>query len=158
MNILRARRWSPYAVGAGIGVLSWFSFLTLDRPLGVSTGLVRLLAMLEGPHAGANPYLAKLQPLLDYEVMLVLGLLLGAWASARLSGDREEGPRRPAVFAFLGGFILMFGARLAGGCTSGHGISGGLQLAVSGWTFFLSLFAGGVVAAFFLYQREVGHE
>lgn len=35
------------------------------------------------------------------------------------------------VAAFVGGVIIMFGARMAGGCTSGHGISGSLQLALS---------------------------
>jgi uncharacterized membrane protein YedE/YeeE len=49
--------------------------------------------------------------------------------------------------------ILIVGARMAGGCTSGHGISGGLQLAVSSWVFFLSMFASGVLAAMLLYRR-----
>jgi hypothetical protein len=54
----------------------------------------------------------------------------------------------------LGGAILMFGARVAGGCTSGHGISGSLQLATSGWMFFLSLFISGVCTAYLLYGKE----
>jgi hypothetical protein len=48
----------------------------------------------------------------------------------------------------------MFGARLAGGCTSGHGISGSLQLAVSGWLFFASIFASGLATAFVLFGKE----
>jgi uncharacterized membrane protein YedE/YeeE len=76
--------------------------------------------------------------------MILVGILLGAWVSSKLSGDRQPetvpelwarrfGPsaRKRYLFAFLGGVVLMFGARLAGGCTSGHGISGSLQLAVS---------------------------
>ena len=55
---------------------------------------------------------------------------------------------------FLGGAVLLFGARLAGGCTSGHSLSGGLQLAVSSWIFTASMFAAGVATAFALYGRK----
>jgi uncharacterized membrane protein YedE/YeeE len=48
----------------------------------------------------------------------------------------------------------MYGARLAGGCTSGHGISGSLQLAVSSWTFFLTMFASGVLTALVLFRSR----
>ncbi|MBT8043399.1 MAG: YeeE/YedE family protein, partial [Verrucomicrobiae bacterium] len=54
---------------------------------------------------------------------------------------------RRYVGAFLGGAILLFGARLAGGCTSGHAISGSLQLAASGWIFFAVMMVSGVVTA-----------
>jgi len=154
MNLLTERRWTPYAAGAGIGVLSWIAFLLLDHPLGVSTGFVRMVAMIEGPHAGRVPYMAKLEPFFNFEVMLVLGLLLGAFASSRLSGDREPSLASRAISALLGGFLLMFGARLANGCTSGHGISGSLQLAASGWLFFVSIFASGLATAFLFYRKE----
>ena len=55
--------------------------------------------------------------------------------------------------AFLGGAILLFGARLAGGCTSGHGISGTLQLALSGWIFFPVMFGAGIVTARLLFRN-----
>jgi uncharacterized membrane protein YedE/YeeE len=56
--------------------------------------------------------------------------------------------------AFLGGVLLLFGARLADGCTSGHSISGGMQFAVSSWVFTAALFATGILAAFALFGRE----
>ena len=171
MQWLRQRRWSPYMAGALIGVLSWFAFWTVDRPIGVSTAIARTAGMLErvfAPgHVSSNAYFSKFRPAVDWEWMLVLGMALGAFVSSRLSGDRPAEPvpalwrsrfgaspaKRYAV-AFLGGVILMFGARLAGGCTSGHGISGSLQLALSGWVFFASLFASGLVTAFALFGKE----
>jgi hypothetical protein len=51
----------------------------------------------------------------------------------------------------------MFGARLAGGCTSGHGISGSLQLALSGWVFFASVFVSGILTALMLFGKENAH-
>ena len=58
------------------------------------------------------------------------------------------------VAAFIGGIIILYGARLADGCTSGHGISGSLQLAVSGWLFFIVMFASGILTAKLLYGRS----
>jgi uncharacterized protein len=171
VNILRRKRWSPYAAGAGIGVLSWFAFATVDRPIGVSTALARTAGMIEQvaapAHVAANAYFAKFKPAVDWEWMLVLGVAIGAWLSSRLSGDRPaepvEGlwrrrfgasPGKRYAGAFFGGVVLMLGARIAGGCTSGHGISGSLQLAVSGWLFFASIFASGLLTAWLLYGKE----
>jgi len=152
--------WSPYAVGAAIGVLSWFAFLTAGRPLGISSAFVRLVAWVEGifapAHVEAAPYLAKMKPVFDWEFFLVIGVALGALASSRLGGVRsaERPSARRIAEAVLGGFFLMIGARLANGCTSGNGISGSLQLALSGWVFFLTIFASGVAAAL-LFRKEV---
>ncbi len=171
MRYLRMNYWSPYLVGTLIGVLSWFAFFSVDRPIGVSTALAKTAGMMEGAvapgHVAANAYFSKFRPAVDWEWMLVVGLALGAFVSSRLSGDRQEEPverlwstrfgtsrRKRYAAAFLGGVILMFGARLAGGCTSGHGISGSLQLAVSGWLFFASIFASGLATAFVLFGRE----
>ena len=87
--------------------------------------------------------------------------------SARMSGDRTKrsvpplwewrfGPSVPKRLAvvFFGGALMMFGARLAQGCTSGHGISGALQLALSSWIFVILLFAAGTGVTFLLYGRE----
>ena len=50
--------------------------------------------------------------------------------------------------SFIGGFLVILGARFAGGCTSGHAISGGIQLAASGYLFMLGVFALGIPTAF----------
>ncbi len=46
---------------------------------------------------------------------------------------------------------MAFGARLAGGCTSGHGISGALQLSVASWLSLACFLIGGVITAHLLY-------
>jgi uncharacterized membrane protein YedE/YeeE len=94
-------------------------------------------------------------------------LIVGSLLAARLSGTRPVGAI-PALWrarfgssrtlryaaAFVGGAVMLFGARLAGGCTSGHGISGGLQLATSSWVFLAAMFAGGITTAFTLYGSK----
>ena len=56
------------------------------------------------------------------------------------------------VAAFVGGALAMYGARMAGGCTSGNGISQGLQLAVVGWTFLAVMFVSGLATTFILFR------
>jgi hypothetical protein len=168
-NVLTLARWSPYVVGVGIGVLSWLTFLLSDKPLGCSTAFARSAGMLERAARGARvaekPYYQQFKPVIDWEWMLVCGVFLGALASALLS-DTFQWEWLPATWqaaagpspvlrwlvALAGGVVLGFGARWAGGCTSGHGISGTLQLAVSGWVAAAGFFVGGIATAMFIYR------
>jgi uncharacterized membrane protein YedE/YeeE len=94
-------------------------------------------------------------------------VFIGGMLSSWLSGDRATtkipllwqwrfggSSSTRFVFAFIGGAVMIFGARLAGGCTSGHGISGTLQLAVSSWMFITVAFASAISAAFLMYGTE----
>lgn len=171
LSVLRSKAWSPYLAGAGIGVLSWFAFASADHPLGITTAVEHTAAIALQPAVGKNAYYATEQPVIGWEWMLVVGVLIGSLISATLSGDRSRlivpplwesrfggsvGLRFAA--AFLGGALMMFGARLAKGCTSGHGISGTLQLAVSSWVFIALVFATGILVAHLIYgRRERGH-
>lgn len=172
-NPLKSARWSPYVTGAAIGILSWITFLGMGKALGTSTTAVRAAGVIEATiaedHVRQNAYFSKYlvgKPAFEWQAALVLLLPVGAWLAARLSGQRHRevipptwerrfGPSRGKRYlgAFLGGAILLFGARLAGGCTSGHSISGGLQLALSSWTFTACLFIGGIAGAFALYGK-----
>lgn len=162
-------RWSPYAVGIGIGVLSWLAFLLSDHPLGVSTAYARTSGMLEkavrGKKVEEKAYYREFAPAIDWEWMLVAGLLAGAFLSAWMSGAFRwevvpplwrdafgDTPAARVMVALAGGFLTGLGARWAGGCTSGHGISGSLQLVVSGWVALLCFFAGGVIMAMLTYH------
>ncbi|MFZ2281820.1 MAG: YeeE/YedE thiosulfate transporter family protein [Prosthecobacter sp.] len=168
---MKTHRWNPYLVGALIGVLSILTFTLADKPIGISTGIAQAsgacaLPVLGADGVAANTYWAKKAvPAWDYGSLFVLGSFFGALASALVSGSfklesvptiwRERfGPSVGKRFlaAFLGGVVLIFGARLADGCTSGHGISGSLQLAVSSWTFFIAMFISGIVTAFLFFR------
>jgi uncharacterized membrane protein YedE/YeeE len=169
MSAFEKTSWSPYAVGAGIGALSCFAFATA-RPLGITTAFESTAAALGQKLAprlsGVNAYLLESEeaPKLDWEWMLAAGVLLGSLLSSRASGDRGAepvpklwarrfGPKpsRRYAGAFLGGALMMFGARMAKGCTSGHGISGAMQLAASSWIFapLMAVSAGLVARALF---------
>lgn len=164
---MRRAAWSPYLVGAGIGVLSWIAFLTAAHPLGITTAYERTAALALAPLGLASSYLSENELVLGWEWMLVIGVFLGALVSALWGRDREPmtvppmwaarfGPSRGKrlVTAFAGGALMLFGARLAGGCTSGHGISGNLQLAVSSWLFTAIFAAVSIVVALTLFGRK----
>ena len=60
------------------------------------------------------------------------------------------------LLAVLGGFLLIFAARLAGGCTSGHMLSGTTQLALSGLVFAIAAFGTGACSLVRFLYREPG--
>jgi len=169
MEFLRAEQWSPYLVGALIGMLSWVSFVISDKPLGCSTAFTRTGGMIErifrGRKVEKRLYYKKFAPAVDWEWMLVLGVIIGSFLSSCLSGQfvwqwvpgfwiETVGTGRFARWlpALAGGIVMGFGARWAGGCTSGHGISGTLQLAVSSWLAALCFFAGGIASAMLIFH------
>jgi len=163
------QQWSPYVAGIGIGILSWVTFVLSDKPIGCSTAFARFSGMIErvfrGERTLEKPYFKKHTPAVTWDVMLVVGIVIGSFVSALLSGQFQFtwvpqlwaetfGPAYVPrlLVAVIGGVFLGAGARWANGCTSGHGISGTLQLAVSSWIAAICFFAGGIVTAFVIYR------
>ncbi|MCX8118972.1 MAG: YeeE/YedE family protein [Desulfobacterota bacterium] len=169
MECLTMERWSPYLVGIGIGILSGLTFLLSDKPIGCSTAFSRTSGMIEGLFRGKGvkekAYYRKFAPEIDWEWMFVFGIFIGAFLSSLLSGSfrltwvptrwSESFGHTPLLrwaVALVGGVLVGIGARWAGGCTSGHGISGTLQLAASSWLAVLSFFFGGILTAMLLFH------
>lgn len=142
--------------------------MLISTALGASSSYVTVgahIAAMVDPAVAQLDYLAKHMNGAKnwWQVALVIGVALGAALSSRLSGTR-----RPAMsyvwsrgmginslpgrlpLAFAAGFIMLFGARIADGCTSGHGLSGIAQLAIGSFIAVTAMFAGGIAAAAFL--------
>jgi len=168
MDWLTAWPWSPYAAGMGIGVLSWLTLYVSGHPIGCSTSFARTAGMIEklfrGRKVEAKPFYREIRPVVDWQWMLVAGMVFGAFLSAQLSGDfrwQWIPTRWEAAFgddrltrigvSVAGGVLLGFGSRWAGGCTSGHGISGTMQLALSSWVSACCFFIGGIVTALLIF-------
>lgn len=151
-------------------------FVILDGILGDMVNAELVTETAEG-YASSNAYLAKsggkyakaVANPLNYSFVFVLAMALGGYLSMRLrgglsAGERSvpelwranfgEGPALRYAAAFLGGFIVLYGARLAGGCTSGHMMSGMMQTAVSGYIFAAGAFAAAVPVALILFKKE----
>lgn len=174
-SLLGEGAWSPYIAGALVGVLAVASVVVstqlLDKPkyLGASTTFVRAAGLLEqgvAPgHVEANEYFQSKKVKVDWQMLFVVGIFLGALVSSLADGSfklekvppiwRERFGNKAAVRAvgaFVGGVIAILGARLAGGCPSGHGMSGMMQLAVSGLIAIACFMAGGIITARLVYK------
>ncbi len=157
-------------LGVLIGLLVLLTLSISKKVVGASSAYASLAGMsvrvFAPRHIQSLEYYRDNKPALDWTTMFVIGAVLGAflaaWSGGELTGTYLQdmwvnrfGPDSAMLrtfVAFLGGALLAYGARLAGGCTSGHGISGTLQLAVSSWITVLCFFAGGVGVALLLYR------
>jgi len=103
MDWLGADRWSPYAVGVGIGLLSWLTLLLSDRFIGASTAFARTSGMIERLFRGeavlTRPYYRKFVPEIDWEWMFVLGIVLGALGSSPGNGASSLRPTVGRLFS-----------------------------------------------------------
>ncbi len=164
-------RWSPYLVGALIGLLLTTLFV-FGYQIGVSSGVARISLLVEQAvapeHAMTTPYLQKLLSdhlIFDWKILFVIGLFFGSLLASKTSKDKTPpkntvwekafGPSKAKRYlvAFLGGVFLLFGARLADGCTSGHAISGGAQLSVTSWVFMIAVFAAAIPLSKIIYRK-----
>lgn len=165
---LTDKAWSPYVAGAIIGLLQIPTFMLMDTALGASSSYVTVgahIAALFDDGVGNVKYLASHMWGTKnwWQVAVVGGIAIGALVSMYLSGARRQAISpvwvramgtntlaARAPIAFLAGFIMLFGARIAGGCTSGHGISGMAQLSVGSTVAVVAMFAGGILTAMML--------
>lgn len=161
--------WSPYWVGAGIGILSWLTFYFSDKPIGASSFYATVAGFIGRAVARRRTknleYFQSNPPKVNWEFAFVLAAIAGAAVSATTGGmlANEWVPSMwsarfgddvllRGAFAFGGGALMAFGARMAGGCTSGHGISGTLQLNVASWIAVICFFIGGAVTANLMFR------
>jgi len=151
--------WNPYLAGLGLGLVLLSAFVIMGRGLGASGAFSSVLSTgiqaIAPDHAGSNEYYSEYlgdgtrHPLKDWLVFEVLGVFVGGFLSGalahRVKRTVEKGPRittaKRLAFAFGGGALMGFGAKLARGCTSGQALSGGALMSVGSWIFMIALFA-----------------
>ena len=135
-----------------------------------------LVTQTEDGYSSTNAYLAKsggkyaksVANPLNYSFIFVIAMMVGAFLSAKMrGGNGADENKLPAIhyanfgdtpikryaIAFAGGFVVLYGARLAGGCTSGHMMSGMMQTALSGYIFAAGAFAAAVPVAMMMYKK-----
>ena len=108
------------------------------------------------------PTTVALQWQIFYSTAACLGALTSSYTSAPTflpssSSSFHTTLGLSAGVSFIGGFLMLFGSRLAAGCTSAHGISGFPMLLVHSWIAVPAMFAGGIVSAFIM-QAVLGHD
>jgi uncharacterized membrane protein YedE/YeeE len=157
---------NPYMGGTLIGLALFLAFYITGSGLGASAAIARIqvaiLDLLSPDHVDRVAYFAEmgggsLNPLDHSSVFMLLGTVLGGMVSGllthRFRPELNKGPnvsvRNRVLFAFVGGAIVGYGARLARGCTSGQALSGGAVLSVGSFAFMFAVFAGAYALAYF---------
>lgn len=138
----------------------FFLAIWLVKPIGISTQFSVLSAMayekVDHEFIKHNAYMQKDEGRLakkannplNYDLLFFLGVPLGAFVAFWLFSKEKKIDfsfnSKEFLGALIGGFLLLYGARMAGGCTSGHMMSGIMQSSVSGFVFAISVFAIGI--------------
>lgn len=156
--------------GILLGLLNTFAVATYGA-LGASRNYVAvdgfLLRLFGSNLTSTNAYLSGMPSQVDWLLMIAVGMIVGGFLAALITGTINTravprlwvsrfGNSKPKRFAaaFAGGFLLLLGARIAGGCTSGLVLSGVAQLSIAGFVFGAAIFASGVPTAKYLYRKK----
>ncbi len=153
--------------GIALAVLNAIVFLSslTDRIIGASTAYPYVADLATG--TTQNNYFSKIQAPGQWELLFLAGAFMAGLIisvlkkefkitiihSSWLKYKGNSVPKR-LIWSFVGGFILIIGARMAGGCTSGHILSGGMQLSVSSLVFAIFVFAGLLVTGKYFYKPK----
>ncbi|HEX5836366.1 MAG TPA: YeeE/YedE thiosulfate transporter family protein [Anaerolineales bacterium] len=157
----------PYLGGTILGIVLFLAFLLTGNGLGASGAISRIDVAIQDAvapeHVDNTPYLLKMaggdkNPLDDWIIPVFFGALLGGFVSGTINGrtklETNKGPnisnRRRYLMAFIGGTIMVYGARMARGCTSGQALSGGATLAAGSWLLMFAIFASAYGLAYFV--------
>lgn len=169
---LKKELWSPYAAGILLGVVGVLTVWLSDTLLGASgafQNLAGILGKAVAPSLFDNMYFNFIMPAqITWGVILLVGIffggMLGAFTSGTFKFRSNEDRQWKAVFgpqtwkrwtlAFFGAIILEYGAGIAGGCTSGLAISGGMLLAPAAFLFIGAMFASGILTALLVYRKR----
>jgi hypothetical protein len=173
---IRKEEWSPYAAGILLGVVGVLAVWLADSLLGASgafENLAGLLGKALAPRVFDNLYFNFVMPPgITWSVILLVGVffggLLGAASSKTLLWGKKGaansdtqwkrifGPQvwKRWVVGFAGAVILEYAAGIAGGCTSGLAISGGMLLVPAAFLFIAGMFSSGILTTLLVYRNR----
>ena len=168
--------WSPYAAGILLGIVGVLAVLLSNKLLGASgafENLAGLIGKAIAPAAFSNMYFSVVMPPgITRGVVLLVGVFFGGMVGAATSKTLKWGKKDASnsdsqwkrifgpqtwkrwVLGFLGAILLEYAAGIAGGCTSGLAISGGMLLVPAAFLFIAGMFASGIVTALIIYRNR----
>lgn len=166
--------WPIFPAALALAGIMVFIFATFGPPAsssGFVTTLKGFFLTFDPAYAEAKTHYRMMPGPGSWLMAFVLGMAVGGFLGGRTFRQqlqdvpdawrkRYGGSRvKRCAATFLGGFLILFGARLAGGCTLGLFLSGSTQLAVSGLYFGAVIFAVAMLTARLVYTgKRKSHE
>lgn len=173
LKMVKQESWSPYLAGVLLGLTGILSVVAFNHLLSASGPVAVFTSTIFN---ATLPTVAKkfmyfqyiMPPGIGWEVILLFGIAAGGFIGAvtsksfKLRWNQDPiwvkvfGPQRWKrwVIGFVGAIILQYGAGIAGGCTSGLAIAGGMLLAPAAFLFMAGMFASGIVVAMIIYGKR----
>ncbi len=173
---LKREEWSPYAAGILLGIVGVLAVWLSNSLLGASGAFETLAGMLGkaiAPRAFDNTYFNFVMPPgITWGLILLVGIFFGGMIGAAASGTLKWGKKDSAngdvqwkrifgpqtwkrwVIGFFGAILLEYAAGIAGGCTSGLAISGGMLLVPAAFLFIAGMFGSGIITALLVYRNR----
>jgi len=161
----KSKKWIFSGVALAILNIIVFSSGVTNRPIGASTTFPYVADLFTG--LTNNDYFNKIKTPGNWEMIFLFGAFAAGLAISLIKKDfkltliHKNWEKRKgnsninrAIWSFIGGFVLIFGARMAGGCTSGHILSGGMQLAFSSLFFAVFVFIGLLTTGKLFYKSK----
>lgn len=161
----------PWWVGGiAMTLLFYFTFSIwgANRPIGASTGMSYIANLLFGLESQDYKYAAMIEQSGAWEAVMLIGVFFGglftsifvtktfhiSYIPTLWKERKNKSVKSRMIWSFIAGFLLVFGARLAGGCNAGHILSGGSQIAVSGIIFAIVALGTGMITGRFFYKKK----
>ncbi len=152
------RQWPFWVSGVFVGVAEIMNYLVLEKPIGLTTGLVEMTAAFERTVApGIDWWSRAYDPNVHW---IIIGVVLGAWLVARAERESRGWVRYPArelVLAFVGGFVFSFGTRLAHGCTTHHFLGGLPSMSTASLLYLTTILPAGFVTFYLMSKMRIGY-
>ena len=158
------KKWILSGIALAILNLVVFSSAVTNRPIGASTTFPYVADLLTG--FTNNNYFNNIKTPGNWELVFLTGAFIAGVVISLIRKDfklilihdnwkkhKNNSSASRIIWSFIGGFILLFGARMAGGCTSGHILSGGMQFAFSSLFFSVFVFAGILITGKYFYKN-----
>lgn len=145
---------SPGLAGAVLGALQLPAIFFLSTFLGTSTSYCAMTSSWTNFTDWGVESLAYMHKLGEFtfakwwSVFYVISAVFGAYIAEMSAGGLVEITGLPIVHSFCGGLLMLYGSRMVGGCTSGHGLSGAPSLVIDSMVALVGMFAGGFATAF----------
>lgn len=145
--------WPPYVSGIIVGLLQLPALTLLTTTIGSSGGFSMFTSLMLYPIRDKNEYvMSRISDKVNYfQPLYLLAAVLGGVGAAASSSSLHFNQGLSPALSFFGGFFILFGSLMGGGCTSGHGISGMQTLAIPSMVATAAMFGGGIVAAYVMW-------